>query len=78
MKVSPRQLEQWIQDLEDGCVSASDHERLLATLAEDQRARRLYCEHMAFSSAMHMKAEAEADLFREFGFRLGEEEHDRD
>ena len=62
MKRSPRQLEQLFQDLEDGCISASDSRKLSAILRTERDARLRYCEHMAFSSAMNTKAEAEASL----------------
>ncbi len=62
MKRSPRQLEQLFQDLEDGCISASDSRSLSAILRTEKDARLRYCEHMAFSSAMNTKAEAEASL----------------
>ncbi len=62
MKVSPRQLEQLFQDLEDGCISASDSRKLSGILRTDKEARHRYCQHMAFSSAMNSKAEAEASL----------------
>ncbi len=62
MKHSPRQLEQLFQDLEDGCISASDSRKLSAILRTEKDARLRYCEHMAFSSAMNTKAEAEASL----------------
>ncbi len=62
MKLSPRQLEHLFQDLEDGCISASDSRKLSVILRTDKQARYKYCQHMAFSSAMNSKAEAEAGL----------------
>ena len=62
MKPTLRQLEQLIQDLEDGCISAADRHLLTELLTTDAKIRRHYCAHMAFSAAMNSKAEVEAAL----------------
>lgn len=50
---SPRQLEQLLQNLEDGSISASDHGWLMALMAEDPAVRREYRRHMRLASALH-------------------------
>lgn len=57
MKIS-RRLEQALQDLEDGTLSAEDHWWLMSQLRESAEARRAYREHMAFATALHGSAEA--------------------
>ena len=53
-----RRLEQALQDLEDGTLSAEDHWWLMSQLRESPEARRAYREHMAFATALHGSAEA--------------------
>ncbi|WP_035602652.1 LamG-like jellyroll fold domain-containing protein [Haloferula sp. BvORR071] len=53
-----RRLEQVLQDLEDGALSAEDHWWLMSQLRESPEVRRAYREHMAFAAALHGSAEA--------------------
>lgn len=53
-----RRLEQALQDLEDGSLSADDHWWLMSQLRESPEVRRAYREHMAFATALHGTAEA--------------------
>ncbi|WP_367872885.1 LamG-like jellyroll fold domain-containing protein [Luteolibacter sp. Populi] len=56
----PRRLEQVLQDLEDGSLSAEDHWWLMSQLRERPEVRRAYREHMAFAAGLHRMAEAYA------------------
>ncbi|BCX47456.1 hypothetical protein HAHE_13640 [Haloferula helveola] len=57
-----RQLEQLLQSLEDGCLTASEHQQLMDQLRDEPEAREAYIAHMRFSSLMQSKAESLAEL----------------
>lgn len=59
---SPRQREQLLQDLEDGCISADDHRLLMERMRNDRRLRDQYLEHMALISALHAQATSVAGI----------------
>ncbi|MCB1133295.1 MAG: hypothetical protein KDN05_19395, partial [Verrucomicrobiae bacterium] len=59
---TPRRFEQLFQDLEDGCITGSDHAELMDLLRSRPEARRSYIRHMRFSSLLYAKAESIAEL----------------
>ncbi|MCP5534061.1 MAG: hypothetical protein H7A49_17610 [Akkermansiaceae bacterium] len=59
---TPRRFEQLFQDLEDGCITGSDHAELMELLRSRPEARGSYIRHMRFSSLLYAKAESIAEL----------------
>lgn len=49
---NPRELEQWFQDLEDGCLSPENHHRLMDLMRADPLVRARYRDHMILASAL--------------------------
>lgn len=68
-KMSPRDLESLLQDLEDGTATIEQRDTLMDLLESSPETRRAYCDHMLLSSALHSESFDREKLseLKEFG-----------